>query len=295
MTTVEHSPPPAKAIVQFLPAWTQLISGQVRAGTNVLIEYDPTRLLGHQPSIVDGTMPREVVANVRVHPGGRELTRSLFQRTDPGDAALERADPWLHELEIPDDAVRLELWFRITRADGSTGWDTRFGANYWLDVVPAPEASSIPADSVPYRWGALPRLDLVHVVSEHVAKHRTIASPHALKIETKLFVQMWAASGPSGCRVWIDTHIFDEYGEVVRAESMALEPMGPAESGGGFFVLDQPIHEGSSLVAPGSVARAKSEAVRKLQYRLYSETGGETYTDGLLHQHDLAPDAATVL
>ncbi|MGH2687306.1 MAG: DUF6209 family protein [Actinomycetota bacterium] len=290
MSTLEHSPPPAKSIVQFLPAWTELVSGQVRAGTSVLIEYDPTRLLKPAP----GRTPQEVVAHVRIHPGGRELTRSLFQRPRAEDRALERTEPWVHELEIPDDAVRLELWFRVTDGDGTIGWDTRYGANYWLDILPAHEPPSIPADFVAYRWGAVPRLDLIHVVSERVAKHRTVASPHSLSIETRLVVQVWAAGAPGGCNVWLDTHVFDEGSHVVDSATFPLEAMGPAESGGRFFVVDRPIHEGSSLVPPGSVARAKCEAVRKLQYRLYCELEGQTYTDGLLHQHDLPPDAATV-
>lgn len=292
MTTLEHSPPPAKSIVQFLPAWTELVSGQVRAGTSVLIEYDPTRLLRAEP----GSLPQEVVAHVRIHPGDRESTRSLFQRpgSDQGPK-LERAEPWIHELEIPEDAVRLELWFRVTDADGTIGWDTRYGANYWLDILPGGEPTSIPADSVAYRWGAVPRLDLIHVVSERVAKHRTLASPHALSIETRLFVQVWTADSPGRSSVWLDTHVFDEGSQVVDSATLPLEAMGPAESGGQFYVIDRPIHEGSSLAAPGSVARARSEAVRKLQYRLYCESDGQTYTDGLLHQHDLPPDGTTVV
>jgi hypothetical protein len=290
LTTLEHSPPPAKSIVQFLPAWTELVSGQVRASTSVLVEYDPTRLL-HAAA---GATPQEVVAHVRIHPGDREVTRSLFQQPREHDGALERTEPWVHELEIPEDAVRLELWFRVTYGDGTIGWDTRYGANYWLDILPASDPSSIPADSVAYRWGAVPRLDLIHVVSERVAKHRTVASPHAVSIETRLFVQAWAAGGPEGCSVWLDVHVFDEGSQVVHSATFPLEPMGPAESGGQFFVVDRPIHEGSSLVAPGSVGRARSEAVRKLQYRLYCELDRGTYTDGLLHQHDLPPDAATV-
>lgn len=291
MTTLDHSPPPATSIVQFLPAWTELVSGQVRAGTNVLLEYDPTRLVHLAP----GELPREVVAYVRIHPGDRASTRSLFEQPQPGRGqTLERAGPWVHELEIPEDTVRLELWFQVTGADGTIGWDTRYGANYWLDVLPANEPSSIPADSVAYRWGAVPRLDLIHVVSEHVTKHRTVASPHALSIETRLFVQVWTAGSPGDRNVWLDSHVFDEGSHVVDSATLPLETMGPAESGGQFFVIDRPIHEGSSLVAPGSVGRATSEAVRKLQYRVYCEADAQTYTDGLLHQHDLPSDASTV-
>ena len=293
MSTLEQVPRPAKAILQFLPGWTELVSGQLRAGSHVLIEYDPTRLVD-APLTGEAPLPSEVVIHVRVHPGEREVSASLLQRSGEGPGRLERPDPWVHELQIPPDATQIELWFHVTDAEGWTRWDTRYGANYRFGVVPALDPSPIPPKSVAYRWGAGPRLDLVHVVSEHVAKHRSAASPQALGIETRLFIQAWTESDlPPPRSAWVDIHVFDEANQLVHSETLPLQPAGPAESGGLFFVLDRPIHESSSLAAPGSVARAKSEAVRKLQYRLYYQVNGQTFTDGLLHQHDLPPDAFT--
>lgn len=296
MQPMDDAPPSAKAIVQFLPAWTELVSGQLRAGASVLVEYDPTRLLGGRSGPAEGgSVPSEVFAHVRIHPGGRELTCSLLWHAGGGEApALERAEPWVHDLEIPPDATELELWFRVTYADGSTDWDTRYGANYRFAVAPAAEPATIPAQSVGYRWGAVPRLDLVHIVSERVAKERIVASPHAISVQTRLFVQAWTESHlPDPRSTWVDIHVFDEGNQLVHSETLPLERLGPAEAGGELHALDRPIYEGSSLVAPGSVARSRSEAVRKLQYRLYHEANGQIFTDGLLHQHDLVPDSAT--
>jgi hypothetical protein len=293
MPTNDQQTPAAKAIVQFLPAWTVMVSGQLRAGSGVLIEYDPTRLLGEAPPQAE--LPNEVIVHMRVHPGGQESTRSLL-RGGGGDAlVLHWSNPWVQELEIPSDVTAIELWFEVARAKGETGWDTQFGANYRFDVVPAAEPVSIPAESVAYRWGAIPRLDVVHVVSEHVSKRRTVASPHALSIETHLFVQAWAASHllPEPPTTWLDIHIFDDANELIHSQTLPMTSGGAAESGGEFFVFDKPIYEGSNLVAPGSVARVKAETALKLQYRLYCQTGVQTFTDGLLHQHELVPDATT--
>ncbi len=43
-----------------------------------------------------------------------------------------------------------------------------------------------------------------------------------------------------------------------------------------------------SVATPGSLSR-RAEA-RKVQYRLYAEMDGVTYTDGVLHQHELSED-----
>jgi uncharacterized protein DUF6209 len=296
MSTTDQQPFGAKAIVQFLPAWTVLVSGQLRAGSGVLIEYDPTRLYGEAPPPQAAELPNEVIVHMRVHPGGHESTRRLLQRGGGTDAvALRRSDQWVQELEIPADVTAIELWFEVTGANGGTGWDTRFGANYRFDVLPSAEPATIPAESVAYRWGAIPRLDIVHVVSEHVSKRRTAASPHALSIETHLFVQAWAASHllPEPRATWLDIHIFDDANELIRSQTLPMTPGGAAESGGEFFVFDRSIYEGSGLMAPGSVARVKAETARKLQYRLYCQAGDQIFTDGLLHQHELVPDATT--
>jgi hypothetical protein len=295
MAVGDQQAPPAKAIVQFLPAWTVMVSGQLRAGSSVLIEYDPTRLYG-EVTPPDTRLPSEVIAHVRVYPGEHLSARSLLQRSDDADAgSLHRSSPWVQELEIPPDASAVELWFEIVRAGGATSWDTRYGANYRFDVLPAAEPATIPVESVAYRWGAIPRLDFVHVVLEHVSKRRSAASPHALSIQTHLFVQAWVASHllPEPRATWLDIHIFDDTNDLVHSQTLPMASGGGAESGGEFFVIDQPIYEGSGLMPPGSVARAKAETARKLQYRLYSQAGAHTYTDGLLHQHELVPDATT--
>jgi hypothetical protein len=41
------------------------------------------------------------------------------------------------EVEVPEDAQRVELWFNNSDNTGCVAWDSRYGQNYWLDVTPA--------------------------------------------------------------------------------------------------------------------------------------------------------------
>jgi hypothetical protein len=38
-------------------------------------------------------------------------------------------------VEVPIDAAKIELWFQNTDHTGCVAWDSRYGQNYWFDVV----------------------------------------------------------------------------------------------------------------------------------------------------------------
>ena len=68
---------------------------------------------------------------------------------------------------MPFDAAQVELWFHnfyqvSSRCDA---WDSRFGQNYWFDVV-----QRGPSQPVIYRAGASPRLDMVNAFELAVTK-----------------------------------------------------------------------------------------------------------------------------
>ncbi len=287
--------PPAQAILQFLPGWVESASGETLPGGRLLIEYDPERLRPY-PCLKEGKPPWELCAQVRFHPRGHDYGRSLFLVWDQdGETKLRRPDPWAHELEIPHDATHLEMWFRMTDARGCTDWDSRFGANYWFELVGSPgETPTIPAESVFHRPGANPSPEMVNVFSESAPKRRVGDSPHSLSVQTRLFVQAWTRSSfPTPATAWVDVNVFDQADELIHFETFPLERREPAGGDGEFFVLDRPVYEGSSLVPAGSVARSRDREARKLQYRLYFEANGRLFTDGLLHQHDLSQDATS--
>jgi hypothetical protein len=60
------------------------------------------------------------------------------------------------------------------------------------------------------------------------------------------------------------------------------------EEDGAVYGFEGDVYRGTGS-SPGSVWLAPD--ARKLQYRVYAETGGTVYSDGLLRQHDLPPDS----
>ncbi|HEY8200856.1 MAG TPA: DUF6209 family protein [Actinomycetota bacterium] len=285
---------PAQAIVQFLRGWVVKTSGEIYAGGRLLLEYDAARL-APLPCSGEETGPLELSAQIRFHPQGSDHGRSLFRFWEKGGrTTVERGDPWAHELQIPYGATHVEMWFRLSDAHGSMRWDSRFGQNYWFDLAPCPvNPPAIPAELVWYRPGAEPRPDMLNVVSESVPKGRQGDSPQTLMVATRLTVQAWGRTDPSmPAAAWVDIHIFDQAAQLIDSGTYPLRRLGAAGDGE-LFHLDETVYEASSLVPPGSVARHAASEALKLQYRIYLELDNRLFTDGLLHQHDLAQDAVS--
>jgi hypothetical protein len=111
-----------------------------------------------------------------------------------------------------------------------------------------------------------------------------------LDLETALTVQVQVrpAEGPAYC--WMDVHVFDGDDELIRSETLPLHYLGVAdESDCEVYGFDAKVFRGSGA-SPGSVWLAPD--ARRVQYRVYYETGGIVFSDGLLRQHELAPDSS---
>lgn len=39
------------------------------------------------------------------------------------------------EVDVPQGASKVELWFNNTDNTGCVAWDSCYGSNYWLDVA----------------------------------------------------------------------------------------------------------------------------------------------------------------
>lgn len=63
------------------------------------------------------------MAGMRFHPTG-----------DEKDGLVNSG---LLTVDVPNDATRIELWFKNTDQTGCVGWDSRYGHNYWFDITPA--------------------------------------------------------------------------------------------------------------------------------------------------------------
>src|SRR5215212_2526179 len=153
------------AVLRFLSGWVTKKSGELQRGRRLSVQYDPDRL----PSLratYNGMATWGIDANARFHPGGQFTTGGLLQfiHGDPPQP-LEQPRPLAYELDIPQDATRLELWFKNSDRSGRTEWDSRFGENYRFDVGPP-----LPTPSVSYRTGAITSVDTVNVSSDAATK-----------------------------------------------------------------------------------------------------------------------------
>jgi len=114
------------ATLRFAADWSETQEGTLLAGGAVVIDYDLSRL----DSCIGDT-----------YMGQRTWSVTAYARFDGGDVVAEPAyacddarcdDPRarLVELEVPEDASELELWFGTAGRACASAWDTDFGRNY---------------------------------------------------------------------------------------------------------------------------------------------------------------------
>ncbi len=150
---------------------------------------------------------------------------------------------------------------------------------------------AIPLESVHFRTGAVPSRETAVVVEEAATKRNAKASGSAgvgLDLETVLSMQAWVRTVDEPAYAWTDVHVFDDCDRLIRSETLPLRHLRPAEDGGAVYGCEGTVYRGTGA-SPGSVWLAPD--ARKLQYRLYYESGGTVYSDGLLRQHDLPADS----
>jgi hypothetical protein len=198
------------------------------------------------------------------------------------------------ETAVPDDATKAEAWFHNfyqtdTRCDA---WDSRFGANYWFDI--SGPFLHIPVQPVSYRSGAITRPEMVNVLEQDAAKLNVFPSlpeggpQQGADLQTYLRVEAWVKETVFGANAWIDAHIFDGDGKLIHSQTLTLTYSGIPPSPG--YEFSGKVYQGSTAT-PGSV-QPRPDA-RKIQYRLYYEIHYQVFTDGILHQLQLPPDADT--
>jgi hypothetical protein len=140
---------------------------------------------------------------------------------------------------------------------------------------------------------------MVSVLDEAATKTNAMESSRpsrggaGLDLETALAVQVQVrrVDGPAYC--WMDVHVFDGDDALIRSETLPLQHARAAEVDGcDVYAFDASVYRGSGAT-PGSVWLAPD--ARRVQYRVYYETDGTVFSDGLLRQHELAPDASVTL
>jgi hypothetical protein len=110
--------------------------------------------------------------------------------------------------------------------------------------------------------------------------------PQGENLQTTLDVTAWVKDTTCGANAWIDAHVFDGADELVHAQTFTLSfaSMGSTLR----YTFSGTIFQGSTAT-PGSV-QPRPDA-RTVQYRLYYEAYYQVFTDGILHQLELPPDA----
>jgi Family of unknown function (DUF6209) len=280
--------------IQFLGDWRHEQRGTIQRGSRLTLDYDKARLLGSFAPW-QGAEFGDIVALCRFHPRGDIVSGSVVapvrDRENPPGIVISHV-PQPLDLPVPPDATHAEIWFHgfyqtSTRKDG---WDSRFGENYWFEISGPPPR--VPTRPVSYRSGAVTRPDVVNVLEHRATKVNAFpapqggGSPRDTNLQTSLAVLAWVRESPYGANAWIDAHIFDDRDELIHAETLTLSYRGLA---GAFS------YEFGGVVYQGATATLRSVEprpdARTLQYRLYYELNYHVFTDGILHQFELAEDA----
>jgi hypothetical protein len=106
--------------LRFLSDWTVHEDADAGAGDALRIEYAVERLPTCRASY-RGQDAWNIAGYVRFHPS-MELE----------SVALKSGSA---EVQVPDGASRVELWFNNTDNTGCVAWDSAYGRNYWFDVA----------------------------------------------------------------------------------------------------------------------------------------------------------------
>ena len=275
------------ATVRFEGTGAPTLSGELRTGGRLIVDYDPVRLPDCRGSQA-GLPAWDITVNARFHPGLQLYGGKLVRQVDASTGRLLIPPaPEPYQVTVPAGAREVELWFQNIDAGGCRAWDSNGGANYWFPVWPGQGQS--PTDAVILREGAIVARGVVNVVGEGAMKSNTFPDPagQGTRLETRLVVVAWVRNDAFAKSVWMDVHVFDPNNRVIEGQTAPLEYAGPSEGGGDLFEFDRVIYLGS-VASPGSMS-LRPEA-RKVQYRLYAEMNGKLSTDGVLHGHELSED-----
>src|SRR5512146_2341327 len=112
---------------------------------------------------------------------------------------------------------------------------------------------------------------------------------HGSEIQTYLRVDAWVRNIAFRKDVFVDLHVFDGSGTVLQRETRPLGYLQGAGGGGDFFQIDSLVYRGTGGLPDSIWPRADA---RLIEYRLYYGVGGQLYSDGVAHRHELKHDVA---
>ena len=250
--------------------------GRLRPGGRVRIEYDTARLVSQEPA--EAT---EIICHIRCAPSGRELSGSL-QTTLQTNIVGERPRLAWFEAQLPPETTSIEVWFERRGPSGPTGWDSRYGQNYAFTL--APEGLPVPEPAVSLRAQAIVDASRIRVVHDMASKGTGGSAVH-----TGLTIRAQVATRPAPLSAWTDVHVFDGTDQLIHAGTLNLQPPEARPEGTAEQTWKTEVYQGSGG-GSGLGVWSRPDA-HTVQYRLYCETSEGVFTDGVMHEFDVPPDA----
>jgi hypothetical protein len=186
------------------------------------------------------------------------------------------------EAELPQDATSIEVWFERRGPDGATGWDSRYGQNFRFAL--APEGLPVPEPAVELRPDAVVDASRIRVVEDMASKGTEGSAVH-----TGLTIRAHVATRPAPIGAWADVHVFDGTDQLIHTGTVALQPPEPRPEGTAEQTWRADVYQGSGG-GSGLGVWSRPDA-HTVQYRLYCETPLGVFTDGVMHEFDVPPDA----
>lgn len=258
--------------------------GQLHPGGDLRVEYDPSRLI---PATFGHSDSTEIVCHARFEPTGQEHSASLLFSGSVAAGRHGLPRPGLFQTKIPEQSTLVELWFERRGPAGPDGWDSRYGQNYRFPVVE--DGLPVPEQSVALRPEAIIDPSRIEVVQDAAAKAQTGTGLSGSTLRTDLRVSAQIARPTELTTAWADIHVFDATCDLIHAETIALHRPEPVSAEKVTHTWSANVYQGSGGGSGGGVwSRPDAHSV---QYRLYCQIGNQVFTDGVLHQFDVRPDA----
>jgi len=147
----------------------------------------------------------------------------------------------------------------------------------------------VPEQSVVLRPEAIIDASVIEVVQDAAAKAQTNPGSSGSALHTDLQVHARIARPIELTTAWADIHVFDATNELIHSDTIALRKPEPAGDETITHTWSASVYQGSGG-GSGAGVWSRPDA-HSVQYRLYCQMGDRVFTDGVLHQFVVPPDA----
>lgn len=139
--------------ISFFDSWGEHLTGTLRQGGHLVIDYDLDRLPTCRGTH-NGHPAWDIVAHVKFTPGGQLVSGSVRAFDSPQGHPTGPGRTKALEVKIPAEATAAEIWFHNFTGAGSSceAWDSNYGANYIHEIWPP---SSDPGCRNIERWTSI--------------------------------------------------------------------------------------------------------------------------------------------